>query len=448
MAANSAPFPPNFFWGVSTSAYQIEGAWNEDGKGPSIWDIFTHSPGAIPQNETGDIACDHYRRWPQDLELLRQLGVNAYRFSVSWPRVLPQGRGLLNQAGIDFYDRLVDGLLAAGIEPFLTLYHWDLPQALQEEGGWPQRDTASAFADYAGLLAARLTDRVEWWTTHNEPYVAAILGYATGEHAPGIKDPAAALQAAHHLLLSHGLAVEAIRARASRPLRVGISLNLQPVHAASDQPEDQAAAEPFDGFVNRWFLDPLFRKSYPSDLLNYLGPLAPRVHAGDLARIAVPIDFLGVNYYSRYVARHSSKQPLVQVEQVQPQGAESSLMWEIYPQGLAELLERLWRDYRPPGLLVTENGVPLADQPDAAGQIDDPGRISYLSRHLKALQSVLARGVPVHGYFVWSLLDNFEWAYGYSMRFGLVHVDFATQRRTPKASARWYAQVAQSGRLI
>jgi beta-glucosidase len=380
--------------------------------------------------------------------LLRQLGVNAYRFSVSWSRVLPEGRGLLNQAGLDFYDRLVDGLLAAGIEPFLTLYHWDLPKALQEKGGWPQRDTANAFADYAGLLAARLSDRVAWWTTHNEPYVAAILGYATGEHAPGIKDPAAALQAAHHLLLSHGLGVEAIRAGASRPLQVGISLNLQPVHAASEQPEDRAAAGRFDGFVNRWFLDPLFHKSYPSDLVNYLGPLAPRVQAGDLERIAAPIDFLGVNYYSRYVARHSAGQSLVQVEQVQPEGAESSLMWEIYPQGLAELLERLWRDYRPARLLVTENGIPLADRPDAAGQIDDAGRISYLSRHLRALQSVLAHGVPVRGYFVWSLLDNFEWAFGYSMRFGLVHVDFATQRRTPKASAHWYAQVARTGRLV
>jgi beta-glucosidase len=447
MAPSSFSFPPDFFWGVSTSAYQIEGAWNEDGKGPSIWDVFTHTPGAMPQNETGDVACDHYHRWPQDLELLRQLGVNAYRFSVSWPRVLPQGRGPLNQPGLDFYDRLVDGLLAAGIEPFLTLYHWDLPQALQEKGGWPQRDTASAFADYAGLIAARLGDRVTWWTTHNEPYVAAILGYATGEHAPGIKDQAAVLQAAHHLLVSHGLAVEAIRVRASRPLQVGISLNLQPVHAASDQPTDRAAAERFDGLVNRWFLDPLFRKSYPSDVLNYLGRLAPRVQAGDLARIAVPIDFLGVNYYSRYVARHRTARSLVDVEQVQPEGAERSLMWEIYPKGLAELLERLWRDYRPQRLLVTENGTPLADRPDAMGHIDDAERISFLSRHLQALQSVLALGVPVHGYFVWSLLDNFEWAYGYSMRFGLVHVDFATQERTPKASARWYAQVAQTGRL-
>jgi beta-glucosidase len=447
MAAKSISFPAGFLWGVSTSAYQIEGAWNENGKGPSIWDVFTHRGGAISGNETGDVACDHYHRWPEDLELLRELGVNAYRFSVSWPRVLPEGRGKPNPPGLDFYDRLIDSLLAAGITPFPTLYHWDLPQALQEKGGWPERDVASAFADYAGLLAARLGDRVQWWTTHNEPYVAAILGYATGEHAPGIKDPRAALQAAHHLLLSHGLAVTAIRAHAPQPVQVGIALNLQPVHPASDQPDDRAAAKRADGLANRWFLEPLFSKSYPADLLDYFGPISPRIRPGDLERIAAPIDFLGVNYYSRYVARHSPGQSFIDVEQVQPEGTERSLMWEIYPQGLAELLERVWRDYRPPRLLITENGIPLADEPDPSGHVDDSERISYLSRHLTALNSAIAIGIPIHGYFVWSFLDNFEWAFGYSMRFGLVHVDFATQQRTPKMSARWYAQVARKGGL-
>ena len=447
MAAKSISLPQGFFCGVSTSAYQIEGAWNENGKGPSIWDVFTHRGGAISGNETGDAACDHYHRWPEDLELLRELGVNAYRFSVSWPRVLPEGRGELTQAGFDFYDRLVDGLLAAGITPFLTLYHWDLPQALQEQGGWPARDIASAFADYAGIVASRLGDRVRWWTTHNEPYVAAILGYATGEHAPGLKDPQAALQAAHHLLLSHGLAVTAIRAQAPHPVQVGIALNLQPVHPASDQPDDRAAAKRADGLANRWFLEPLFCGSYPADLLSYFRSLAPRIRPGDLEEIAAPIDFLGVNYYSRYVARHNPGQSFIDVEQVQPDGAERSLMWEIYPQGLTELLERVRRDYRPPRLLITENGIPLADEPDSLGHVDDSGRISYLSRHLAVLHSALELGIPIRGYFVWSLLDNFEWAFGYSMRFGLIHVDFATQRRTPKKSAGWYGRVARTGEV-
>ena len=389
MAAKSISFPAGFLWGVSTSAYQIEGAWNENGKGPSIWDVFTHRGGAISGSETGDVACDHYHRWPEDLELLRELGVNAYRFSVSWPRVLPEGVKQLNQPGLDFYDRLIDSLLAADITPFPTLYHWDLPQALQEQGGWTERDVASAFADYAGLLAARLADRVQWWTTHNEPYVAAILGYATGEHAPGIKDPRAALQAAHHLLLSHGLAVTAIRAHAPRPVQVGIALNLQPVHPASDQPDDRAAAKRADGLANRWFLEPLFSKSYPADLLDYFGPRSPRMGPGDLEQIAAPIDFLGVNYYSRYVARHSPGQSFISVEQVQPEGTERSLMWEIYPQGLTELIERVWRDYRPPRLLITENGIPLADEPDSSGHVNDSERISYLSRHLTALYSAL-----------------------------------------------------------
>jgi beta-glucosidase len=432
-------FPPDFFWGVATSAYQIEGAWDEAGKGPSIWDTFTHTPGKIARGETGDVACDHYHRWRDDLELLRGLGVNAYRFSVAWPRVLPEGRGRVNAAGLDFYDRLVDALLGMGVQPFPTLYHWDLPQALQDAGGWPGRETVHAFADYAAVVGRRLGDRVRWWTTHNEPFVAAVLGHFTGEHAPGLTDPRAALQAAHHLLLSHAEAAQALRSAA--PVRVGIALNLQPVHPASPSPEDQQAARRFDGLVNRWFLDPLFHASYPADLLAYLGPLAPVMEADDLKRIAGPLDFLGVNYYSRFVARHNPARPVLHVEEARPAGAEMSAMWEVYPAGLPELLERLGRDYRPAAILITENGIPLADTPDADGQVADNARIDFLRRHLAGVHQARDTGVPVRGSFVWSFLDNFEWALGYAMRFGLVYVDFATQRRIPKASARWYSQI-------
>jgi beta-glucosidase len=378
--------------------------------------------------------------------LLRDLRVSAYRFSVSWPRVLPEGTGRVNPAGLDFYERLVDALLAEDIQPWVTLYHWDLPQALQDRGGWPARDTVAAFAAFADVVARRLGDRVRGWITHNEPFIAAIFGHYTGEHAPGLRDIRPALQAAHHILLSHGAAASALRAvRAEVP--VGIALNLQPVHPASGSAEDQAAAGALDGFLNRWYLDPLFRGSYPADLLAALGPLAPVTQADDLARIAVPLDFLGVNYYTRVVARHDPAEPVTRAKVVQPAGAEMSMLWEIYPQGLPELLDRLHREYGPTPLLITENGMPLRDAPDAQGRVDDGPRIAYLRRHLAGVQEVLARGVSVAGYFVWSLLDNFEWAKGYAPRFGLVHVDFERQTRLPKASAAWYRELTQSGRL-
>jgi beta-glucosidase len=440
-------FPSDFLWGVSTAAYQIEGAWNEDGKRPSIWDTFTHTPGHIADHTTGDVACDHYHRWRQDVDLLRELGVNAYRFSISWPRIMPEGRGQVNPAGLDFYDRLVDALLEAGIQPFATLYHWDLPQALQDQGGWPNRETVAAFVDYAQVVARRLGDRVSRWITHNEPFIVAIYGHLTGENAPGLKDLQTALQAAHHLLLSHGEATLALRATVRGPVQVGIALNLQPVHAASPHPDDQQAAWRWDGLANRWFLEPLFRGVYPPDLWESFGPLAPRLQPGDLARIMVPVDFLGVNYYSRVVARHKPDQSPLQVEFVQPPGVERSSMWEIYPAGLEEVLERVWSDYQPIALLITENGMPLADVVDAAGQVNDAPRISFLQRHLAAAHRVHAAGIPLRGYFVWSLMDNFEWAFGYQMRFGLVYVDFASQQRIPKASARWYGRVVREGKL-
>jgi len=436
-------FPPDFRWGAATSAYQIEGAWDEDGKGPSIWDAFCRQPGRIRDGTSGEIATDHYHRWEEDVSIMVELGLQAYRFSISWPRVMPTGKKQINAAGLDFYDRLVDRLLSQGIEPYITLYHWDLPLALQEQGGWPARDTAFYFAEYAGLVAKQLGDRVTCWITHNEPFVAAVIGYITGDHAPGIQDPVAGFQAVHHLLLAHGLAVEALRASASRPLKVGITLNLNPVHPASDSEADQRAAGRFDGMLNRMFLDPLFLARYPADIEELIGPAFPRVQQGDLEHIATPIDFMGVNYYTRSVVRYAENFPIIQATQVQPEGSEYSQMWEIYPPGLYELLVRVWNDYRPTDIFITENGVPVPDGLDADGRVRDERRIRYLHRHLVQAHRAIADGVPLRGYFVWSLLDNFEWTAGYTMRFGLVYVNYETLERTIKDSGRWYARVIQ-----
>ncbi|MBC7233942.1 MAG: beta-glucosidase [Chloroflexi bacterium] len=439
-------FPQSFLWGVSTSAYQIEGAVDEDGRGLSIWDTFCRQPGKVRNGENGDVAADHYHRWQEDVHIMAELGLKAYRFSIAWPRILPSGYGAVNPKGLDFYGRLVDALLAKGIEPFPTLYHWDLPQALQDRGGWPNRDTAYYFAEYAQVIAEALGDRVTYWITHNEPFVAAVLGYFTGEHAPGVQDPVAAFQAGHHLLLSHGLAAQALRETARLRPHVGIALNLSPVYPASESEADRQAAVRFDGVLNRMFLDPLFRRQYPQDLLNLLGGLFPQPEPGDLDRIGAPLDFLGVNYYSRIVVRHDPEFPLIQAVQVQPEGAEYSQMWEIYPQGMYDLLTRIWADYRPAYVLVTENGIPVADAPDLDGRVRDERRIRYLRDHLVQVHRAMSDGVPLRGYFVWSLLDNFEWAHGYAMRFGLVYVDYATQQRIVKDSGRWYAQVvAENG---
>jgi beta-glucosidase len=440
-------FPKDFLWGVSSSAYQIEGAWNEDGKGPSVWDWFSHLPGKVANNENGDVACDHYHRWKEDLDLLRDLGVGAYRFSISWPRVLPAGRGAANAKGLDFYDRLVDGLLKRGIEPFPTLFHYDLPLALHEKGGWPNRDTASAFGEYAKILAERLGDRVNWWITLNEPMVVAMVGHLMGKHAPGWKNPRAMTRTAHTLLLAHGEAVRAIRSAAKRRTRIGIALNLSPVYPARDRETDRRAAAAFDEVSNRMYLDPILRGAYPPDLWKRFGPFAPSVKDGDMARIAEPIDFLGVNYYDRVVVSGSRLIPFLGGRIIRPKDGEFSEMWEIYPPGLGRLLERIWQDYHPPVILVTENGMPGREIPASDGKVHDPARISYLHRHLAVLQDVLKKQIPVKGYFVWSLTDNFEWALGYAMRFGLVHVDFSSQRRIPKDSFRWYSQVIRRNGL-
>jgi beta-glucosidase len=440
-------FPDKFIWGVSTSAYQIEGAWNEDGKGPSIWDWYSHLPGKTAGGDTGDVACDHYHNWEEDLDLVRRLGVGAYRFSISWSRVMPEGRGRVNPAGLDFYDRLVDGLLARGIEPFPTLYHFDLPLALHRKGGWPNRGTAAAFGEFAAAAAARLGDRVNWWITLNEPMVSAMLGYLTGTHAPGRRNPAAFTRAMHTHMLAHGEAVRAIRGASPRPAKIGIALNLSPMYPASDRGGDRNAVETFDLLSNRMCLDPILRGEYPPGLWRHFGPFAPPVRDGDMKLVREPIDFLGVNYYTRHVIRGHWWIPFTGGWMIRPKTGEFSPMWEIYPDGMGALLERVWNDYHPPLILVTENGIPCRDEPDAGGKIRDSGRRSYLARHLRVLHSVLQKKIPVKGYFVWSLMDNFEWELGYTMRFGLVHIDYDTLKRTPKESFDWYAGVVRRNGL-
>ncbi len=435
-------FPKEFLWGAATASYQIEGAWNEDGKGESIWDRFSHTPGKVVNGDTGDVACDHYHRWADDIKLMQEIGLKGYRFSISWPRVLPTGRGKINPAGLDFYDRLVDGLLAVGIQPFVTLYHWDLPQALQEIGGWGNRDVAYWFADYAVLIGRRLGDRVKNWITHNEPWVVAFLGYLNGYHAPGLTDPRLALQASHHLLLSHGEAARALWDAGDEDTQVGITLNLSPIHAASQSEADQAAARRQDGFLNRWFLDPLFKGAYPPDMLELYGDLAPQVAPGDMTRIQVPVDFLGVNYYTRGVVKDDPRADLLRTASVKIEGPEYTEMgWEVYPQGLYELLTRIQNDYDPPALYITENGCAFEDTINAQGRINDERREAYLREHFIQAHRAIQDGVRLRGYFVWSLMDNFEWAWGYTKRFGITYVDYTTQRRTIKRSGHWYSNV-------
>jgi beta-glucosidase len=432
-------FPPGFAWGVATSAYQIEGAATADGKGESIWDRFCRQPGAIADGSNGDVACDHVNRLEEDLDLVAALGVDTYRFSVSWTRVQPLGRGPWNDAGLRFYQRLCDGLVARGVRPFLTLNHWDLPQALQDQGGWANRDTVQHFVDYALGMHRHLGQRVAAITTHNEPWVIAKLGHEDGSFAPGLRNRAVAMQVAHHLLLSHGLAMQALRAEGcTAPL--GIVLNLAPVQPATDGAADAARARLEDGLLLRWYMDPLFRGAYPQDVLDHLGADAPQVRPGDMAAIATPMDFLGINYYTRAVV--SAGAPF----DVNRSGLPLTDMgWEVYPEGLTDLLLRVHRDYPVPPVFVTENGGAFADTL-ATGQVHDRERADYIASHIAAVGAALRQGVPVAGYMVWSLLDNFEWASGQAKRFGIVHVDYATQRRTAKDSAHWYRRFLQRQR--
>jgi len=436
-------FPAGFLWGVATSAQQIEGARNEGGRGDSIWDRFAALPGAIEDGSRPDTTCDHYHRWREDLGRLRWLGVNAYRFSTGWSRILPTGRGAPNPAGLDFYDALVDGLLATGIEPFLTLNHWDLPDALQQQGGWAARETGRAFVAYAEAVARRLGDRVRFWTTHNEPWCIATLGHEEGCHAPGRRCPREALQAAHHLLVSHGWAVEAIRGLVPAA-QVGIVLNLSPASPASPAEADRDAARQFDGFFNRWYLDPLLRGQYPADAIadrirrgRLTSADLPFVQDGDLDWIRAPLDYLGVNYYSRTVLA-AGPAGLPRAVPAAPREELTEMGWEVHPDGLEEVLRRVTRDYGARSVYVTENGAAFVDPAPADGRIADPRRIAYLRDHLLAAHRAIAAGVPLRGYFAWSLLDNFEWGHGFTRRFGLYGVDFATGERTPKDSAFWY----------
>ncbi len=441
------PFPPDFAWGAATSSYQVEGAIDEDGKGRSIWDTFSHQPGNIANGDTGDVACDHYHRWAEDVDLMRTVGLNAYRFSVSWPRIQPTGRGKPNPAGIAFYDRLVDALLEVGIRPALTMNHWDIPQALQDAGGWQSRDMVERFADYASILYAALGDRVAWWITHNEPWIVAALGHRLGIHAPGIRDTRAELVTAHHLLLSHGAALEAYRASgASAP--AGITLNLLPTYPETASEADARAAVLSDGYTNRWYLEPLFRGRYPADMLEYFGDRYDLdwIREGDLERMQQKVDFLGVNYYARRVVRAPRPEETAEfawvVRTETTTGIPTSdLGWEMTPDVLRDLLVHVAATYDNPVLLVTENGCSLRDEVSPDGRVHDPRRIAFLDEHIGAVEEAIAAGADVRGYFAWSLLDNFEWAEGYGPRFGITYVDHETQRRIPKDSAAWYTGV-------
>jgi beta-glucosidase len=436
--------PADFIWGAATASYQIEGSPRADGKGESIWDRFSHTPGKTRNGETGDVACDHYRRYAEDVELMADLGLNAYRFSVAWPRVFPEGMGKLNQRGIAFYERLIDRLAERGIRPVVTLYHWDLPQALQDRGGWTNRDTVGRFVDYAEAVFRALGDRVAMWITLNEPWVAAFIGYYKGEHAPGLTDLRAALASAHHLLLSHAGAVDAYRAL-GRMAPIGITLNLWPVEPVGDRQEDADATAIADGYQNRWFLDSLFRGAYPQDMLELFERVAPPLgwlRDGDMAQIARPIDFLGVNYYSRSQIRADSKQELGYTAVDPPPGTPMTTMpWEVNPPTLTALLERLKREYGGTPLYITENGAAFPDRLEADGTVHDPQRVEFLREHFLAALRAFERGVDLRGYFVWSLMDNFEWAQGYGQRFGVVYTDYPTQRRILKDSARFYQRV-------
>ena len=449
-------FPEGFLWGVATSAYQIEGGVDLDGRGPSIWDTFCAQPGRVRGGDDGRVAADHRRRMAEDVRLLGELGVRAYRFSIAWPRVQPTGRDAVSTSGLDFYRSLVDALLEAGVEPVITLYHWDLPQALEDTGGWPVRDTAYRFSDYAAAMGLALGDRVGRWATVCEPWCVSMLGYASGIHAPGRTEPSAAVAAAHHLLVGHGLAVDALRATAGADAEIAITLNPYPVVVAGDREEDADAARRVDGVANRLWYDALLRGRYPEDVLADFAAVSDLAHIvdGDLAVISRPIDVIGVNYYRRHHVRFGQGASVgstwpgsSDVEVLDPGLPTTASGWAIEPAGLRETLDRLTAEYDAPPIHVHENGAAFDDRPDEAGYVRDDDRLAYLRDHLHVAHDALSAGVDLRGYFIWSLLDNFEWAEGYSKRFGIVRVDYETQRRTPKASARWYGLVARTGQI-
>lgn len=431
--------PQDFVWGAATSSYQIEGSVG-GGRGECIWHRFSHTPGNVVNDDNGDRACDHVHLFRDDVALMKELGLKAYRFSTAWARMLPNGIGAVNAEGLDFYDALVDSLLAANITPYLTLYHWDLPQALQDRGGWENPDSVEWFVEYAQVAAQRLGDRVKNWITHNEPWCTAFLGNLIGAHAPGIRDPKAAFRVAHHVMISHGAAVKAIRT-AVPDAHVGIAINMNGITPASDREEDLRAARIQDAFANRWFLEPTFRGTYPDDIIPMLGDALDGLDLAAISEAGQPIDFMGLNYYQRNVFAYDADAPLGIKEVRTPDVHRTAMGWEVHPQSLTDILVRLKDDYAPASIYITENGAAYDDPAPADGIVHDPERVAYFDGHFKAVDEAIAQGVPVHGFFVWSLLDNFEWSEGYNRRFGIVHVDFDTLKRTPKASARFLQSV-------
>jgi len=439
--SSEVKFPDGFVWGAATAAYQIEGGWNEDGRGESIWDRFSHTPGKVLNGDTGDVACDHYHRWREDITLMKDLGIKAYRFSIAWPRILPQGRGKVNPAGLDFYSRLVDALLEAEITPFVTLYHWDLPQALEDQGGWPARETAAAFVEYAHATTRALGDRVKHWITLNEPFVSAFVGYRDGRHAPGRTSLEDSFAAAHHLLLAHAHSLPVIRQNAAGA-QAGIVLDIIPAYPASVSAEDQQAAWMARAAHHLWFLEPLAGRGYPQAVADYFKMKLEFIQPGDLNAMAAPLDFLGVNYYTRRIARSAeiAEEDNLPVTVTAAQH-KTEMGWEIFPQGLLDVLVWLNERYTFPALYITENGGAFPDAQDEKGQVMDHDRVDYLREHFRMAAAAIEEGVPLKGYFAWSLMDNFEWGFGYSKRFGLIYVDYESQKRTPKRSYVWYRQV-------
>jgi len=439
-------FPQDFLWGVATASYQIEGAELEDGRGECIWTRYSRTPGMVLDGGTGEIACDHYHRYPQDIALMKDVGVDAYRFSISWPRILPQGVGQINEAGLDFYSRLVDEMLIKGIQPWATLYHWDLPQALQDRGGWANPEIVDWFADYTEIVVKALWDRVKGWITLNEPWCSAFLGYEIGRHAPGIQDPVQAYRAAHHLLLSHGAAIPILRQHAPTALH-GITLNLCPQQPGTDKPEDIKAAALAEANANAWFLDPIYKGTYPANLVEHLRPILDGLDLDEIKKAAVPIDFLGINYYMRWMVVADPENPS-RWKSYSHEGDWTDMGWEIYPEGLRAELVRVENEYHPGAIYITENGAAFPEPETVEGDVlEDPRRVAFYQGYLTACGEAIEEGVPLKGYFAWSFMDNFEWGYGYTKRFGLFHVDYQTQRRTPKRSALYYQTLLKTGQV-
>ena len=440
-------FPRGFLFGTASAAYQIEGAVNEDGRGPSIWDIYSHKPGVIEDKTNGDVACDHYHRWPDDVEIMKRLGVNAYRFSISWSRILPKGRGKVNNKGLRFYSDLVDALVEAKITPFVTLNHFDLPQALQDEGdGWLRRGVVQDFAEFADVVSVELGDRVKHWVTFNEPWELAWQGYVTGEDAPGLRlGVDAALKASHYVYLAHGAAIQVLRDNIPNS-QLGIVLHLNMVEPASNRPEDIAAAKRWEMCQNRWYLDPLYREGYPEEMVKLYGSNAPEVLPGDFEQIQRPIDFLGINNYRRSVVKAGSDLPPVNMNRINPPGEYTEMGWEVYPEGLYKILKWVNANYPVAQIYITENGASFTDTMTPQGKVHDERRVAYLREHIRYAHKAMKEGVPLKGYFAWSTMDNFEWAYGYSRRFGVVYVDYKTQKRTIKDSGYYLSEVAKGVR--